>query len=207
MKRAAVITAFALLAGCRAAAPPAVMTEWQGRTLYTCCNVHYEGASINDANYTVGSTLPFGSPVTVVAMTTDSITFQSGPTKLTLRHSYGAAQETAQQYFNKILVDTDPHLRCATFPKMVQSAIEDGRVERGMTKEQVIMSLGYPPTHRTASTDLSTWTYWYNRWVTFEVMFDTNGVVTNTVGNAPTRNEPIQVPTPTPLPAKRGKKR
>jgi hypothetical protein len=183
--------------------PPEVLQQWQNRSLYTCCNMHYEGAEISDANYGVGAMLPFGSPVTVEEMTKDSITFQSGATKLTLRHAYGVQQESAQQYFGKVLVETDPRLRFATFPAAVQQAIEAGRVERGMTTEQVIMSLGYPPTHRTASLEQPNWIYWYNRWVTYQVNFNAAGVVDNLIGRAPTNNEPIPVATPAPTPAPR----
>jgi outer membrane protein assembly factor BamE (lipoprotein component of BamABCDE complex) len=192
------------VAACHTPVAPQVLSEWQGRTLYTCCNIHYEGEKITDVNHAVGAILPFGSPVTVTTMTNDSVTFSSGATTLTLYQSYGKQQESAQQYFSKVLVETDPRIAFATFPKQVQEAITDGRVERGMTKEQVIMSLGYPPTHRTASTDANTWVYWYNRWVTYQVQFGADGKVSNVVGSpAPTRNEPIVAASPTPAPAAR----
>jgi outer membrane protein assembly factor BamE (lipoprotein component of BamABCDE complex) len=76
-----------------------------------------------------------------------------------------------------------------------------------MTKEQVVMSLGYPPTHRTASVSDNEWTYWYNRWVTYKVQFDNQGLVANVIGRpAPTQDKPI-TPDPTPVskPAARGK--
>jgi hypothetical protein len=199
MRRAIAASMLAVaMMGCHAAVPPDVLRQWQGRSLYTCCNLHYERNEISDANYFVGTMLPFGSPAAVQTMTSDTVTFRSGTTDLTLVHSYGRNEESSQQYFAKILVESDPHLRFAAFPKDVQSAITDGRVERGMTKEQVIMSLGYPPTHRTASTNLNTWTYWYNRWVTYNVSFDESGKVTNIVGTAPTNNQPIVEPTPVP---------
>jgi outer membrane protein assembly factor BamE (lipoprotein component of BamABCDE complex) len=50
--------------------------------------------------------------------------------------------------------------------------IEQAQVEPGMTRDEVLMSLGYPPAHRTPSLDSPTWTYWANRWATFEVYFD-----------------------------------
>ena len=191
-----------LAAGCRPPVNPEALRQWQGRTLYTCCNIHDEGKTINDANYYVGSLLAFGSAAEVVNVSGNSMTFRAGTTELTLVHSYGKDQESDQQYFSKILVDTDPHLRFAAYPKPVQDAITDARVEKGMTKEQVIMSLGYPPTHRTANTDLNTWVYWYNRWITYQVQFGPNGTVDNLSGNAPTHNEPIVIPTPVPTPAK-----
>ena len=189
MKRAIAILFVGLgLAACHPPVSPEVLRQWQSRPLYTCCNIHYEGDTINDASPLVGSMLPFGSSATVQKMTNDSVTFRAGGTVLTLVQRYGRDQESSQQYFSKILVDTDPHARFATFSKQVQRAITDGRVERGMTKEQVIMSLGYPPTHRTASTDAWTWTYWTNQWVTFQVQFGADGKVSNLVGNAPSRN-------------------
>ena len=202
MKRALAVSVLGMaISACHPAVSPEVLRQWQTRQLYTCCNIHYEGTEISDANYYVGSLLPFGTAATVQKMTNDSVTFAAGGTALTLVHSYGRDQESAQQYFAKVLVDTDPHTVFKTYSKQVQSAITDSRVERGMTKPQVLMSLGYPPTHRTASTDLNTWTYFTNRWVaTYEVQFGNDGKVSMLIGNAPTHNEPIVEPTPIPPP-------
>lgn len=195
------------LAACHPKVSPEVLQQWQSRSLFTCCNIHHEGDTVNDGNYSVGAILPFGSAATVTAMTGNSVTFTAGGMPLTLVQSYGTAQESGDQYFNKILVATDPHIRFNTFPKDVQSAITDARVERGMTKEQVLMSIGYPPTHRTASTDSNAWTYWQNRWVTYQVQFGEDGKVVNFVGNAPTHNQPIVAATPVPSPPVRNIRR
>src|SRR4029450_5789296 len=103
MKKALALGLLGLaLAGCPTQVPPQVLNEWQARTLYTCCNIHYEGASVSDANYGVGSILPFGTQATVQQMTSNSITIHAGATDLTLVHSYGSAQESAEQYFSKV---------------------------------------------------------------------------------------------------------
>jgi hypothetical protein len=211
-QRLAIALGSILLASCAMlSVAPDVLTQWQGRRLYTCCNIRYEDPTdIVDANYARGSILPFGSPAAVTAMTGKSVTFRSGSTNFTVTQSYGTAQETSQQYFAKILVDTDPHTRFASYSPSVQAAITDARVERGMTREQVIMSLGYPPTHRTPSIDAPLWVYWYNRWVTFNVQFGADGLVSTIVGSAPTNNEPVTqtvAPTPKPASVKNKKKR
>jgi hypothetical protein len=201
MRRIAFVGAVVLIAACKTAAPPGLLQEYQGRSLMTCCNIHYEGEEVNDANYFVGAMIPAGTPVQVQSMTGNSVTFTADRKKLTLVHTYGRDQESLQQYVNKILVPDDPKAELARFPHAVQQAIHDGRVEKGMTRQQVIMSLGYPPTHRTASTTSNEWTYWYNRWVTYKVQFDDRGVVSNVIGRpAPTQDQPIQ-PEPTPKPA------
>jgi len=172
---------------------PELLREYQSKTLYTCCNIHYEHEGVSDANYYVGATVPFASPVRVEGAGRGSITFTAGAQKLTLSHAYGTEQESFQQYVDKILVPDDPTPKVANFPEAVQRAIRESRVEVGMTKEQVLVSLGYPPTHRTASTTQNEWTYWYNRWVTYRVVFDEAGRVSNIVGSpAPTRNQPIE---------------
>jgi len=192
MRPLAMLGVLAVLAGCSTGVPPEVLSEYQSRTLYTCCNIHYEGAEITDANYFVGSTLPLGSPVGVEELTSESVTFSAGATVLTLYHSYGTEQESAREYFDKVLVTHDPKKKVAGFPQAVRDAIRDARVERGMTREQVIMSLGYPATHRTPSTSTSEWTYWYNRWITYKVQFDEGGRVSNVVGRpAPTQDRPV----------------
>jgi len=191
------------LLGCPATVPPEVLQKYQSKTLYTCCNIHHEKNDINDANYYVGTLLPLGTPAQVQGLGNRSATFSAGGTTLTLTQSYGTAQESFEVYLDKILVSEDPKAKVATYPQAVQDAIRDARVEKGMTRDQVILSLGYPPTHKTASLNDRLWTYWYNRYVTFQVAFDEAGKVSNVVGgSAPTTNVPIpDAPAPRATPA------
>jgi hypothetical protein len=52
------------------------------------------------------------------------------------------------------------------------AAIEQGTVEPGMTRADVLMALNYPPASRTPSLDASEWHYWHNRWKEYVVVFD-----------------------------------
>lgn len=206
MKRLLALFGVIAIGGCAAKVAPDVLQKWQSQTLYTCCNIHFEKDEIVDANYYVGSNLAFGSPVAIQGMTKDSATFTAGATKLTLLHRYGTQQESLDQYLSKVLVSTDPHVRFQSFPPKVQEAITNAKVEKNMTREQVLMSIGYPPTHKTASIDQPTWTYWYNRWVTYTVTFDDKGKVSDISGSdAPTTNHPIPEVTPAPTPKPKAK--
>ncbi len=189
---AGVSVAAVLVAACQHAASPELLRQYQGRSLFTCCNLHYESENINDANFWVGKTVPAGTPVRVEKVTRDSVTFVAAGVEITLTHGYGTAEESLQQYLDKVLIVADPRPRIAAYPAAVRRAIDSGKVERGMTREQVIASLGYPPTHRTASLRDREWTYWYNRWVTYKVAFDDSGKVADVVGRpAPTAELPI----------------
>jgi hypothetical protein len=41
-----------------------------------------------------------------------------------------------------------------------------------MTREEVVMTIGYPPAHRTPSLDQPEWHYWKNRWDDYTVVFE-----------------------------------
>lgn len=45
-----------------------------------------------------------------------------------------------------------------------------------MTKEEVLIARGYPPSHATLSLDSDQWRFWQNRWDTIIVQFN-NGTV------------------------------
>ena len=193
--------------GCRGAATGPV-PRFDPANRFTCCNLHRDGSELSDANYWIGTTLPVGTRVHIESATPDSVTFVAGGEKLTLKQEYGTKQETFEQYVGKILVTDDPHRRISEFPDEVQSAIAKGKVERGMTREQVLLSLGYPPAHKTPSLEELEWTYWYNRLRGYRVVFDQRGKVTAIVGRpAPTAEVAIEHSDPVPpSPPKKSKK-
>ncbi len=53
----------------------------------------------------------------------------------------------------------------------IQKDIRVGRLRLGMTKEEAILARGYPPVHRTYSTEDDRWVYWQNRFVTQTILF------------------------------------
>ena len=198
--------ALGALLGCRASAP-APAPHFDPVDRFTCCNLHHDGDEISDANYWVGAKVPVGTPVHIESATAHTVTFVAGGEKLTLKHEYGTKEETFEAYVAKIFVAYDPHRRIGEFPDEVQSAIEKGKVERGMTREQVLLSLGYPPAHATDFLKELEWTYWYNHWSTYRVLFDERGKVTGVVGRpAPTAEVTIEHSDPVPpQPAKKKK--
>ncbi len=182
-----------VLSGCASRGAPLLLAHYQGQDLYTCCNIYYERDSSVDANYHVGTLIPYGSPVRVEKATANSLTVNAGGATVTLHHEYGGAQESAQQYFDKLLAREDPKPKVATYSKAVQAAIHESRVEVGMTRAEVITSIGYPPTHRTPDLAAPEWTYWHNRWLTYKVVFDQDGRVARFIGTrVPTANQTIE---------------
>jgi hypothetical protein len=164
------LIALALLAGCapRRAPHPVV-----GQTRYTCCNIHYEKDEIVDANYQVGTLIPFGTRVQILDVRDDRIKFQADgapPITWFVRFGKGTPIDT---YLSQMFPESDPKLK---LPKKLaaktRKSMETGTVEPGMTRDQVLMTLGYPPTHRTPSLSAPSWHYWRNRWAQFDVYFE-----------------------------------
>lgn len=58
-----------------------------------------------------------------------------------------------------------------------REGIKTADVKKGMTKQGVLYAVGYPPDHRTPSTDANQWTYWNNRFDQFLVVFNDEGKV------------------------------
>ena len=208
MKRLLVVVAAVAAVGCHRTSPE-LMQAYQGRSLMTCCNIHAEGEDINDANYWVGKLLPAGTLVRVGEVTEAAVTLSAGDLKLKLTHEYGTDEEPLHQYLAKVLVKNDPKPRIAAYPKVVRRAIMYGKVEIGMTRDQVLISLGYPATDRTPSLEDREWTYWYNqRGDRYKVAFDEAGKVSGVVGRpAPTAEVKILNADAPPDPNKDSKKK
>jgi hypothetical protein len=181
--------AFAVLAT-TACKGPSVPNPLVGQTRYTCCNMHYENPEISDVNYQKGTLIPFGTRVQILEVKRNSVKFQpEGHPPIVLINKYGKDVLPLDQLMERYFLPYDPHAKLAAAKPAARGAkgknapkgsgtaeqrklIEQAQIEPGMTREQVLMALGYPPAHRTPSLDGSTWTYWQNHWVTFEVYFD-----------------------------------
>jgi hypothetical protein len=209
VKLARLALAAVTLAGCRRSSPELSLPVRRPER-FTCCNLHYSAEAISDANYWTGTKLPAGTPVRIERLTNDSVTFSTSEVTLTLTHEYGTKEESFQQYLDKVLVAADPRPRIAGYPLAVRRAIDNAKIERGMTREQVLLSLGYPPTDRTASVRDREWTYWWNGSIKYKVVFDEAGKVADVIGRpAPTAEVPIlnaDRPPPSPDSAKGSKK-
>lgn len=144
---------------------------------FTCCNLHYEGDWISDTNATTLPMIPAGTPIVVRDYGSNRAAVLIDGRPLRVGHDYGRKQESLQQYVAKLLVKDDPKSKISGYPPNVQQAISKGRVALGMTREQVIIALGYPRTDATPSLDGAEWKYWTADDDEFVVAWDGDGRV------------------------------
>lgn len=158
----------------------------QAQTSYTCCNFHYSGTWISDANWFIHPRIPAGTPVRVLEYGEHRVMVEIDGRAMTLGLDYGRRQNL-REWGQRMIVSQDPRDRVADWPEAVRDAIGAGKVALGMTKEQVIVALGYPPAHATPSTDAPEWKYWYDTHGTYDVLWDDAGRLKEVVAPAPIR--------------------
>lgn len=159
---AGVLASVIALAACKG---PEVPHPFNGQTRYLCCNLYYEKDKTNDANWQAGTKVPFGTRVHIERVRRGSVDFTpEGHPTITLAYKYGDKAVPFDTYLDQLFVDADPHGKLRKVPAKRVEVIQNGQLEKGMTREQVLMSRGIPPSNRTPSLDSPTWTYWKNRW-------------------------------------------
>jgi hypothetical protein len=153
---------------------------------YTCCNFRYANDWINDGNYAELPILPAGSPIKVnqIDRYIAYVEIDGKPFRLGL--DYGRALETTEQWIDKLIVHDDPKARLATYAPAVRRAIQNGQIMHGMTKEQVIMSLGYPETDQNPRLDVPFWRYWRSSFGEYKVHWNSAGRVSEIGGHPET---------------------
>ncbi len=100
-----------------------------------------------------------------------------GEDKSTVFMEYSAVDMdmSKEEYVDKIT--TSEKVNLSELSDVDQEGIEAGKVKKGMTKKGVRIALGYPAQNETPSLEENTWTYWTNRWVTYDVIFNEDGTV------------------------------
>lgn len=156
----------------------AKVEKMAGKDLYTQVNMHsFKGKAVFWLNYQIDRLIPVNTRVSVDDVSGAGVTFTIKETGQTLKlknkkkHSGLSGAAWASKHFGPKPVNL------GKFPKKVQEAIALAKAEPGMSKEAVIIALGYPPAHRTPSTDSPSWLYWRNKWNKIAVDFGSDGKV------------------------------
>ncbi len=168
------------LPGVAGAAPAEPMAQG-----YTCCNLHYENDWISDANWGALPMIPAGTPAQATGYGRYRVAATVGGKPMRLGLDYGREQLTLPKFAAQLIVPQDPKAKIAAWPAAVQRAVAQGRVMNGMTREQVLVSLGYPMASETPSIDGPIWRYWLSSFDEYQVVFGADGRVKEIIG-APT---------------------
>jgi len=163
---------------------------------YTCCNMRHEGAGywINELHYTGWPIIPVGSDVAI----TDYGRYRARATirgkSMYIGQDYTRSQIALEEYIDRLVVKEDPKIRIATFPPDIQTAIKKGKVMLGMTREQVVMAVGYPLMAENPDFDAPMWRMWVSSFGEYQLIFGRDGTVKEIVASEYIRNIAILQP-------------
>lgn len=163
------------------------------RTGYTCCNLHYEGDWISDANWGEMPFIAAGAPIKVTGYGRYRVHVEIDGKPMRLGLDYGRIQETLEQFAEKLVVLENPQDKIRKFPADVREAIRLGKVMPGMTKEQAIIAVGYPMTSETASLDAPVWNYWLSSFAQYQLVWGKDGRIKDVIADPITRAKAVYV--------------
>ncbi len=157
---------------------------------YTCCNLRNEGGGdwISELTYARWNMIPLGTPASVTEYGRNRAHVNLGGKPMRLGQDYTRKSLSLEQYVRRIIIPEDPNIKLATFPKEIQNAIKLGKVMNGMTREQVIMSVGYPLTDENPTLDAPLWRMWIDSLSEYQLLWNENGRVKDIVADPVTKN-------------------
>ena len=183
-------TSVAILAAAFAAAALAApATASDKREGFLCCNMRSDGSWISDSNYAESGkrVIPVGTPVTQTGYGRSRVRVTIDGKKQEIGNDYSRDLSDAQ-FAARYVVAEDPKLKIAGYPKKIQDAITRAKITPGMTREQVIMALGYPISSENPDLQADLWRYWMSSFAEFQVQFDGAGKVREITTDTGTRN-------------------
>lgn len=145
---------------------------------YTKVGFFFEKGRHLTVNYWRGEHVPIGTQVTLVKKGGRAFVIQdvSSQKEIKIENQEKFSRVPTDSIFNRYLSreKTDD----ASFNPAFLDTIKAGKVAVGMTKAEVLASVGYPPAHETPSLEANTWKYWPSRFDTELISF-TDGKVSS----------------------------
>jgi len=138
-----------------------------GNTYFTMHNLKYEKGRHITTNYWRGDLLPANSQVQVKSIRGNKMVLTHNGQDITIENVEKYTKKSIQEVADRMLSDQQ-----VSTSGPFANDMKFGEVRLGMTKDQVIMTRGYPPAHKTISTEMDTWIYWSSRFVQITYIFE-----------------------------------
>lgn len=174
--------------------PSPAVPDLPKRVGYTCCNLHYEGDWISDANWSALPFIPAGTPIKLTGTGRYRLNVEIAGKPLRIGLDYGRERLSLARFAEQIIVTNDPRATLAKWPPAIQQAIAAGKAMLGMTKEQAIMALGYPQSDQTRSLDAPVWNYWASSFGQYMLFWDKRGTLIRVESDPSTYDKVVAKP-------------
>ena len=172
---AAVLSVMILTGACaRVIIPEEVLQIPEFSPVYTSFNLWYDAEGvITSANIQEGTILPFGTEIQFVEANEDLIIFKraSDGKIFKLKYSLDRTLVPIEKYIRRLFVLQPEKEMVVGVRPLIYEKIKRGIVEKGMTRNEVLLACGPPPPMRTPSETVDTWIYWTAPGITKRVIF------------------------------------
>lgn len=184
--RSPVVSAAVMCACALAVAPALAQPSYQG---FLCCNLRADsGGWISDSNYHDASkrVIAFGTRTKVVGFGRSRVELEVNGQKLYLGNDYSRDIELAA-FAQRYVIKGNPRNKFNEYPPQIQTAIRKMRIAKGMNRDQVLMSVGYPTSGQNPTLRAPEWKYWLNRSAPYTVIWNGQGLVGDVKADPQTR--------------------
>ena len=179
MRRALTLLVVVLVA-CAGKPPPHPFNNLIARQgVVTLTNLHPDEAQsrLYAVNYQQIGLIPVCSKVTLLELSTKRLRFRVEATGRTYDYfNHGAAAEPFQDHLTRYFGYECP-AAVASLVEPDKRGVLLGKAMPGMSKQGVVLAMGYPPLHVNPSLDSNRWIYWTARFAKEAVVFDDTGHV------------------------------
>jgi len=149
-----------------------------GADRYTLVNLHPDKTRLFDVNYQESGFIPLCTQVRIDEQDKKAVRFTVVATGQRYEYLHHHVIPDFQANVDRVFGYSCVRGLANALPSLDQEGIREGRVLEGMTKQGVILAIGYPPEHATPSTASDNWRYWTGRFSTMVVQFQ-GGRVSN----------------------------
>lgn len=142
--------------------------------VYTLVNLHPDEGHhrLYTVNYLQAGLIPLCTKVRIESLDSKQMVFrlaEGGRQYTYLLHR--SLREPFAKHVDRFFGKTCDKKKIDAMSQVDREGILQGRALPGMTKEGVILAIGYPPDHTTPSLEANAWKYWKNRFDTILIHF------------------------------------
>lgn len=141
-----------------------------GETYFTRYNFWVEKERHVTTNYSRGELIPVNTRVSVQSIGSKKMVLDVNGRPITIVNVRKHTQRPITEVASEMLSPSPINL--SLVPSSIRGDLQSGLLRLGMSKELAIMTRGYPPRHKTATTKANTWIYWSSRFVQRTIVFE-----------------------------------
>lgn len=183
MHRPFVSALLLVLAACASPPPPAahpIDALIGAPNVVTLTNLHPDEprSRLFAVNYQQAGLIPVCTPVTLLERNAKRVLFRNDATGKTYEYyDHEAAGEPFGDHLARYFGTACPRAALDALSELDRRGVARGRAFVGMSRQAVVLAMGYPPRRATPSLDAERWVYWTNRFNRVAVEFDETGHV------------------------------